>query len=302
MVGCFFHQAPEELHTLWMHPKRDLILLRLVTQSNAIMLESHTTEKEGTMPAHKTVILVADKDPQALRLLSRTLHAEGYEVSPVKDEQQLFEALETKEPDLLLLDTISTGSLDFDLCRRVRDSSLVPIIVMSSHKQEYNKARALDSGADDYLTKPVSVVELLAQVRAVLRRTQWNSREHLHNLHPTLTFGNLVVDLLQHQVTRDGHPIALTPTEYRILAYLAQNAGRIVTYNLLLEKVWGREYIGETNLLKVHIFRLRHKIELDAARPTHIITKTGLGYFFPAQPEIHLRQMERQESATASYR
>lgn len=245
------------------------------------------------MPAHKSIILVAEKDPQTLRLLIRTLHSEGYEVSPVKDEQQLFEALETKEPDLILLDTFLSESQGFELCRYVRNLSLVPIIAMSTHTQDYTKARALDSGADDYLTKPVSVVELLAQVRAVLRRAQWNTNEHLRNMCPRLTFGNLTVDFLQHQVTIDGRPIALTPTEYRILSYLVQNAGRIVTNNLLLEKVWGAEYVGEANLLKVHIFRLRHKIERDAARPTYIMTKTGLGYCFAAQPEV-------RENATAS--
>jgi DNA-binding response OmpR family regulator len=245
------------------------------------------------VPAHKTVILIAEKDPQALRLLVRTLHTEGYEVNPVKDEQQLLEALETKEPDLILLDTISSEAHDFELCRYVRNLSLVPIIAMSAQKQDHTKARALDSGADDYLTKPVSVVELLAQVRAVLRRTQWNNNEYLRNVRPSLTFGNLTIDFLQHQVTIDGRLVALTPTEYRILSYLAQNAGRIVTNNLLLEKVWGAEYVGETNLLKVHIFRLRHKIERDAARPTYIITKTGLGYCFSVQPE-------RRASATAS--
>ncbi len=245
------------------------------------------------MPAHKAVILVAEQDPQALRLLVRALHSDGYEVSPVKDEQQLFEALETREPDLILLDMISSESHDFELCRHIRSYSFVPIIAMSAHKQDYTKARALDSGADDYLTKPVSVVELLAQVRAVLRRTQWNNHENLRHARPSVTFGNLTVDFLQQQVTIDGRPIAVTPTEYRILSYLVQNAGRIVTNNLLLEKVWGAEYVGETNLLKVHIFRLRHKIERDAARPAYIITKTGLGYCFSAQPE-------RRENATAS--
>jgi DNA-binding response OmpR family regulator len=249
--------------------------------------------------AKKTVILVAEQDPQALRFLVRTLQAEGYEVNPVKNEQQLFEALETKEPDLLLLDTILAESNDFDLCRNVRDFSLVPIIVMSTHKQEHTKARALDSGADDYLTKPVSMVELLAQVRAVIRRTQWTTSEHLRNMRPTLTFGNLVVDFLQHHVTIDGCPVALTPTEYRILSYLAQNAGRVVTHNLLLEKVWGREYVGENNLLKVHIFRLRHKIERDAAHPMYIRTKTGLGYYFPAQPAPYLSHKERQPSVVS---
>jgi DNA-binding response OmpR family regulator len=251
--------------------------------------------------AKKTVILVAEKDPQALRLLIRTLHTEGYEVGPVKDEQQLFDALETREPDLILLDAISPESHDFEICRHVRDISLVPIIVVSAHRQDHNKARALDSGADGYLTKPVSVIELLAQVRAVLRRAQWNTNEHLSNLRTTLAFGDLAVDFLQQQVTIEGRPVALTPIEYRILSYLAQNAGRIVTHDLLLEKVWGGKYIGESNLLKVHIFRLRHKIELDAAHPRHILTKPGLGYVFPAQPEMHLTPRERQMGAISSH-
>lgn len=238
--------------------------------------------------AKKTNILVAESDPQTSRLLTCCLSSEGYEVSSVKDEQQLFEVLETKEPDLVLLVTIPSESLDFELCRHVRDLSFVPIIVMSSYKQEHAKARALDSGADEYLTKPFSVVELLAHIRALLRRFQWNANEYLRNLHPTLTFDNLVVDFLQHQVTIDGHPIALTPIEYRLFSYLAQNAGRIVTHNLLLETVWGREYLGENNLLKVHINRLRRKIEPDPACPRYIITKAGLGYLFHTQPAMYL--------------
>jgi DNA-binding response OmpR family regulator len=253
------------------------------------------------MPARKTDILVAECDPQTLRLLTRCLDYAGYEVSPIKDEQQLFEALETKEPDLILLDSIWAESHDFELCRHVRDFSFVPIIVMSAQKQGHDKARALDSGADAYLSKPFSVVELLAQVRAILRRIHWNTNEYLRNLRPTLTFGDLVVDFLQHQVTLDGRPVALTPIEYRLFSYLAQNAGRIVTHNLLLEKVWGREYLGENNLLKVHINRLRHKIEPDPTRPIYIITRTGLGYLFPTQPAVYL-SMARERSQEASGR
>lgn len=249
-------------------------------------------EKER-MPARKTVILVAESDPQALRLLTRCLDSEGYEVNSIKDARQLFEALETKEPDLVLLDTIWSESDDFELCRHVRDRSLVPIIVMSAQGQGYDKARALDSGADDYLSKPFSIVELLAQVRALLRRIHWSTNEYLRNLRPTLAFGNLVVDFLQHRVTVDGRSVALTPIEYRLFSYLAQNAGRIVTHNLLLEKVWGREYLGENNLLKVHINRLRHKIEPDPARPIYIITKTGLGYLFPAEPSLELPEARK---------
>lgn len=252
------------------------------------------------MPARKILILVAESDPQVLKLLTRCFCAEGYEVLSVEDERQLLEALEIREPDLMLLDPPpSSGSADFELCRHVREISLVPMIVISTQKQGQDKARALDSGADDYLIKPLSVVELLAQVRAMLRRIQWNTNEYLRNVRPILTFGDLAVDFLQHRVTKEGHPVALTPIEYRLFSYLAQNAGRIVTHNLLLEKVWGREYLGENNLLKVHINRLRHKIEPDPARPRYIITKTGLGYLLQTQPAVYLpRARELSQEAS----
>lgn len=251
------------------------------------------------MSAKKTVILITGSDPQTLRLLTRSFDSAGYVVTAVKDEQQLFEALEIKEPDLLLLDMNSSEPHDFKLCQRIRSFSLVPIIVMSSQKQEYTKARVLDAGADEYLTSPFSTVELLSQVRAILRRTQWNTSEHLRNLCPMLTFNNLVVDFLQHQVTIDGRHIALTPIEYRLLSYLAQNAGRIVTHNLLLETIWGKDYIGDTNLLKAHINRLRHKIEPDTARPMYIITRTGLGYLFSTQPVMSLRTHASSRGASS---
>jgi DNA-binding response OmpR family regulator len=261
------------------------------TRSDAQAYINGTRKKKkeiGRMPAKKSLILVAESDPQALRLLTRCLYSEGYEVSPIKDEQQLLEALETKEPDLVLLDTTPSESQGFELCRRLRNCSLVPIIVISTGKQGHDEASALDSGADAYVTKPFRVAELLAQVRAILRRIQWNTSGYLCNLYPVLTFDNLAVDFLQHRVTRDGRTIALTTIEYRLLSYLAQNAGRILSHNLLLEKVWGKEYLGENNLLKVCINRLRHKIEPDPSYPRYIITRTGLGYLIPTQPAIYL--------------
>src|SRR5207245_8155645 len=132
---------------------------------------------------------------------------------------------------------------------RVREFSAVPIIIITARGQDQDKVRGLDLGADDYLAKPFSVDELLARVRAVLRRSQFTNREHTQGLRATTSTGNLVIDYSQHMVMLNGREIALTPTEYRIIAYLAQNVGRVVTQYLLLEHVWGQEYLGESNML-----------------------------------------------------
>ncbi len=234
------------------------------------------------MPAKNTRILVAEDEPQALRLVTRSLEVGGFEVIGAKDGQQALEAVETGEPDLLLLDILLPGFNGFEVCERVRAFSGVPIIMLTARSQVQDKARAFDAGADDYITKPFSIVELLARVHAVLRRAQWGANGGL----PSITVGQLTVDFPKHQVTIGGRVAALTPIEYRILAYLIQNAGRVVTYDLLLEHVWGVDYIGEGHLLKVNINRLRGKIEPDPAHPLYILTRTGLGYMMPAQVDL----------------
>jgi DNA-binding response OmpR family regulator len=178
----------------------------------------------------------------------------------------------------------------FTVCQRVREFSSVPIIIVTARGQDQDKVRGLDLGADDYLTKPFSVDELLARVRAVLRRAQFSAQELAHGLTTTISVGELGVDYAQHQVKRAGEEVLLTPIEYRILAYLAHNAGRVVTQDLLLEHVWGSEYLGESHMLQVNINRLRRKIEADPTHPRYILTKVGVGYLLAAHPEVHVAE------------
>lgn len=239
------------------------------------------------MPAKKTTILTADDDPQLLRLITRNLQLEGYEVIPVSDGQQALAQVEEHIPDLVLLDVMMPKMDGFTTCQRIREFSSVPIIIVTARGQDQDKVRGLDLGADDYLTKPFSVDELLARVRAVLRRTEFTAKENAQTLRATATIGDLVIDYAQHLVTVADEEVTLTPTEYRILAYLAQNVGRVVTQDLLLEYVWGSEYLGESHMLQVNINRLRRKIEVDPAHPRYIHTKVGVGYFLADQPDAH---------------
>ncbi|HYL42182.1 MAG TPA: response regulator transcription factor [Ktedonobacteraceae bacterium] len=236
------------------------------------------------MPVKKTTILAADDDPQLLRLVMRNLQFEGYEVLPASNGQQALEEIEAHVPDLVLLDVMMPKMDGFTVCQHVREFSSVPIIIVTARGQDQDKVRGLDLGADDYLTKPFSVDEMLARVRAVLRRAQFTVNEQAHSIHKTITIGDLTVDSAQHLVAMAGKEVALTPIEYRILAYLAQNVGRVVTQDMLLEHVWGAEYLGESHMLQVNINRLRRKLEVDPTRPRYILTKVGVGYFLAAQP------------------
>jgi len=236
------------------------------------------------MPAKKTTILTADDDPQLLRLVARNLQLEEYDVLVASDGKQALEQIEQHAPDLVLLDVMMPRMDGFTVCKRVREFSAVPIIIVTARGQDQDKVRGLDLGADDYLTKPFSVDELLARVRAVLRRAQFLPSEHTYAMHSTV--GELAIDYAQHLVTMAGREVVLTPIEYSILAYLAQNAGRVVTQDLLLEHVWGTEYMGESHMLQVNINRLRRKLESDPMHPRYILTKVGIGYLLAAQPDV----------------
>ena len=241
------------------------------------------------MPAKKSTILIADDDPQLLRLVARNLQLEDYDVLVASDGKQALEQIEHHALDLVLLDVMMPRMDGFAVCQRVREFSAVPIIIMTARGQDQDKVRGLDLGADDYLIKPFGIEELLARVRAVLRRAQFTASEQAHTMR-TATIGELSIEYAQHLVTMGQREIELTPTEYHILAYLAQNSGRVVTQDLLLEHIWGTEYVGEGHMLQVNINRLRHKIEPDPMHPRYILTKVGIGYLLAARPDAPATQ------------
>ncbi len=234
------------------------------------------------MCAKRITILTADDDPQLLKLIARNLELEGYDVLTASDGQEALEQVEAQVPDLVLLDVMMPKMDGFTVCQRIREFSAMPIIMVTARGQDQDKVRGLDLGADDYLIKPFSVDELLARVRAVLRRTQFASNGYTSGMSAITNLGELTIDYTQRLVSVAGREITLTPIEYRILAYLAQNVGRVVTHDMLLTHVWGEEYAGENHILQVNVNRLRQKLEADPSHPHYILTKPGIGYVLTA--------------------
>ncbi len=230
------------------------------------------------MPKRQTTVLVADDDLQFLDLVTLNLELEGYGVLRASDGRQALERIDRSHPDLVLLDVTMPRMSGFDVCHQVRARSMVPIIIITARSQEQQKIRGLDLGADDYLVKPCSVSELLARVRAVLRRAQFTTGELAPLGQSPLTLGVLSIDYAQHLVTMAGRKVALTPTEYRLLAFLAHSAGQVVPQERLLEHAWGSAYVGEYHLLQVNINRLRRKLEADPAHPRYLLSEPGVGY------------------------
>ena len=220
-------------------------------------------------------VLVADDDPRLLKLVQFNLEKDGYRVLTARDGPNALRMAEGEELDLLLLDIMMPGMDGRDVCRRVREFSTVPIIMLTAREAEEDKVSGLDAGADDYLTKPFGAPELMARVRAALRRAHLANGESGQPLFQT---GDLEVDFAQQVARIRGEQVNLTPTEFRIISFLARNAGRVVTQADLLTKVWGPEYKDEAHLLRVNIARLRGKIEPDPGHPRFIITRPGIGY------------------------
>lgn len=225
-----------------------------------------------------TRILVVDDEPRYVRLLEANLRADGYEVLAALDGLQALETFSTTPVDLILLDVMMPKLDGFSTCQRIREFSNVPIIILTAKGEEQDRVRGLDLGADDYLVKPFSATELLARVRAVLRRSQASkdvgqSRFFEH--------GDLRIDLARAEVWRGNQPIYLSATEYRLLLHFAHNVGTVLSAEDLLAAVWGDEYRNEKEILWVSIARLRQKLEEDSHNPKHIITRSGLGYLMP---------------------
>ena len=218
-------------------------------------------------------VLVVDDEPQVLRSLSAALGAAGYAVATAATAAAAIGAAALNPPDAVVLDLLLPDGTGVDVCRRLREWTQVPIIIVSAVDEETEKIAALDAGADDYITKPSAVGELLARVRAAMRRGAAPAGDA-----PAVAFGDVSVDLALREVRRAGEVVHLTPHEYGLLAELARHPGRVITHRALLSAVWGPGYSDETHYLRVYMGNLRRKLEDDPSRPAYLVTETGVGY------------------------
>jgi two-component system, OmpR family, KDP operon response regulator KdpE len=217
-------------------------------------------------------VLVVDDEPQIVRGLKIILRNAGYTVEAAETVAEALALLSARPPDALVLDLVLPDGEGIEVCREVRRWSRLPILVLSAVGDEREKVRALDAGADDYVTKPFGTDELLARLRAVMRRSVSDSRD------PLVRIGDLEIDLADRRVRRDGTAVHLTPIEFDLLRVLAKHRGRLVTHRQLLREVWGPEYGAETHYLRVHVAHIRSKLEADPSRPRYVLTEPGVGY------------------------
>ncbi|HVC86481.1 MAG TPA: response regulator transcription factor [Gaiellaceae bacterium] len=219
----------------------------------------------------KQRVLVIDDEPQFLRALATNLRGAGYEVETAATAAEALAAAGLNPPDAVILDLLLPDGSGRDVCTELRRWSEAPIVLISAVGDEGEKIAALDAGADDYVTKPFAIGELLARLRAVLRRAGPPGE-------PVIVVGSICVDLDALSVTVDGRPVHLTPHEFRILRLLAQNEGKLLTHRAILREVWGPAYGDESNYLHVYVSQLRRKLEPDPARPRYLLTEPGAGY------------------------
>jgi two-component system KDP operon response regulator KdpE len=223
------------------------------------------------MSAGDVRVLVVDDEPQIVRGLRVILGNAGYRVEEATTKQEALDSVSARPPDAIVLDLVLPDGDGVDVATEIRRWSQVPIVVLSAVGDEHQKVRALDAGADDYVTKPFGSEELLARMRAVLRRRSEDGDGPVR-------IGDLEVDLADRSVRRAGEEVHLTPIEFDLLSQLAQHPGRLVTHRQLLQEVWGPGYEDETHYLRVHFAHVRAKIEPDPSNPTYVITEPGIGY------------------------
>jgi two-component system KDP operon response regulator KdpE len=227
------------------------------------------------MPQEK-YILVVDDEPNIRELVRHTLEKHSFKVKFASNGWEALVEFDQTTFSLVILDIMMPQMNGLEVCRRIREKSIVPIITLTALGEEADKIAALNLGADDYLTKPFSVGELLARVQAVLRRASWADTPRSVS---TQRFGNIEIDFEQRQVWRDGERIKFTPTEFSLLQELALHPGKIFTHETLLQRVWGTEHYRDAEYLRVYIGRLRRKIETASSKPLHILTEPGIGYY-----------------------
>ena len=224
------------------------------------------------------VLIVEDEDSLA-DPLAFLLRKEGFEVTVAGDGPTALENFEADGADIVLLDLMLPGMSGTDVCKRLRASSSVPVIMVTARDSEIDKVVGLELGADDYVTKPYSARELIARIRAVLRRGVDSEAEQVDDV-GVLEAGPVRMDIDRHTVTVHGEPVTMPLKEFDLLEYLLRNSGRVLTRGQLIDRVWGSDYVGDTKTLDVHVKRLRSKIEPDPGKPVHLVTVRGLGYKF----------------------
>ena len=218
-------------------------------------------------------VLVVDDEPQILRGLKVVLRSAGFQVAQAATKREALDAIAVRPPDVIILDLVLPDGNGVEVCEEVRRWSTLPIIVLSAVGDEREKVRALDAGADDYVTKPFGTDELTARIRAVLRR-----RDTGDGADPLVRVGEVTIDVAARRVTRDGAEVHLTPIEFRLLSCLAKHIGMVVTHRQLLTQVWGPTHAGDTHYLRVYMKQLREKLESDPVQPKYLLTETGVGY------------------------
>jgi DNA-binding response OmpR family regulator len=223
-------------------------------------------------------ILTVDDEPRFIRLIEANLRTAGYEVLTAPDGKTAIDIVANQSPDLVLLDVMMPEMDGFLVLDRIREFSYVPVIMLTAKGEEADRVEGLNRGADDYVVKPFSANELLARVRAVIRRAQISPAEAQQRI---FTHDNLQIDFAKAEVTLDSEQVFLSATEYRLLLQFAHNLGENLTAELLLENVWGKEYSEDKEILWVCISRLRQKLEKDPKKPIHIVTRSGVGYKMP---------------------